>query len=89
MGFNLGTFLSICFGYAAAEVTILQSQVQTIYDRSPKVRIKGSGFEADDHDITLELAARGQNPLKVDKDYAISKDDEGEGIILKLLTNRK
>lgn len=72
-----------------AEVTVLQGQVQTIYDRSPKLRIKGSGFDADDHDITLELSASGQPSLKVNKDFTITKDEQGEGIILKLLSNRR
>ena len=71
---------------AWAEVTILTS-VQTLYDKSPKLRIKGSGFDADEHSILLELSARGQPSLKLDKDYLITKDDDG--LILKLLTKRK
>lgn len=78
---------TIC-GFVAGEVTVLKS-VQTIYDRSPKLRIKGTGFDADEHDITLELAATGQASLRVDKDFLISKDPDGEGIILKLLSARR
>jgi hypothetical protein len=37
-----------------AEVTIL-SGVQTIYDRSPKLRIKATGFTGDEHDIELVM----------------------------------
>ena len=37
-----------------AEVTILSS-VQTIYDRSPKLRIKATGLTADEHDISLTM----------------------------------
>ena len=69
-----------------AEVTVLKV-VQTIYDRSPKLRIRGSGFDADEHSILLELSASGQPSLKVDKDYLITKDDDG--IILKLLSARR
>jgi hypothetical protein len=69
-----------------AEVTVLKI-VQTIYDRSPKLRIKGTGFDADDHDITLEISAPGQESLKADKDFLITKDDDG--IILKLLSARR
>jgi hypothetical protein len=69
-----------------AEVTVLKV-VQTIYDRSPKLRIKGSGFDADDHDITLDISAPGQDSLRADKDFLITKDDDG--IILKLLSARR
>ena len=71
---------------ASAEITILKF-VQTIYDRSPKLRIKGSGFDADEHSILLTLNAQGQPPLKLDKDFLITKDDDG--IILKLLSIRR
>jgi hypothetical protein len=71
-----------------SEVTVLKV-VQVIYDKSPKLRIRGSGFDADDHDIILEINASGQPSLKVDKDFLISKDADGDGIILKLLGNRK
>jgi len=69
-----------------AEVTVLKA-VQTIYDRSPKLRIKGSGFDADEHSLILDLAATGQASLRVDKDFLITKDDDG--LILKLLSGRK
>ena len=68
------------------EVTVLKV-VQTIYDRSPKLRIRGSGFDVDEHNILLELSASGQPSLKDDKDYLITKDDDG--IILKLLSARR
>jgi len=73
-------------GTCLSEVTILKN-VQTLYDRSPKLRIKGTGFDADDHNIQLELAAQGQAPLRVDKDFLITKDDDG--LILKLISARK
>ncbi len=72
----------------AAEVTVLRT-TQYIYDKSPKLRIRGAGFDADDHDIKLELGISGQDPLVVDKDYMITKDADGEGLILKLLGNRR
>jgi hypothetical protein len=71
-----------------AEVTVLKT-VQVIYDKSPKLRIRGSGFDAQDHDISLELAATGQPSLVTDKDFMITKDADGDGIILKLLGNRR
>ena len=74
---------------AHAEVTILKS-VQYMYDRSPKLRIRGDGFEnVDEHDIMLDISATGQPSLRMDKDYLLSKDPDGDGIILKLLSARK
>ena len=74
--------------YLLAEVTVLKT-VQVIYDKSPKLRIRGSGFDADDHDIKLDIGAVGQPPLIADKDFMVTKDADGDGIILKLLGNRK
>eukprot|EP01039_Chlorochromonas_danica_P011757 gene11757-13214_t len=71
-----------------AEVTVLKTN-QYIYDKSPKLRIRGTGFDAEDHNIILELGVGGQTNLAVDKDFMISKDPDGEGVILKLLGNRK
>ena len=71
-----------------SEVTIV-SKVQTIYDRSPKIRIKGSGFDADDHDLVLEISAINGIPLKVDKDFLVTKNLEEPGIVLKLMQGRK
>ena len=84
----LVTLLACTVGLLLGEVTVLKS-VQTIYDRSPKLRIKGTGFDAEDHDIVLELGAVGQPSLRSDKDYLISKDADGDGIILKLLSARR
>ncbi len=77
-------FLARVFG----EVTVLKA-TQYIYDKSPKLRIRGSGFDANDHDILLDLSSAGQPPLVVDKDYMITKDSDGDGLILKLLGNRR
>lgn len=83
----LATFACVC-SIALAEVTVLKT-VQTVYDKSPKIRIRGSGFDAEDHNIVLTIGATGQDPLKVDKDFMISKDADGDGIILKLIGKRK
>ena len=74
--------------YCAAEITILKSaSVQIIYDRSPKLRIRGSGFDADERSIILNLSVNNQPSLKIDKDFLITKDDEG--LTLQLLSNRR
>ncbi len=69
-----------------AEVTILKA-TQYIYDKSPKLRIRGSGFDVSEHDITLELNAIGQPPLVVNQDFFLTKDTDG--LILKLLRDRR
>ena len=77
---------------AASQVATTLSEVaiisgpQVIYDQSPKLKIKASGFDVDEHDITLELGT-STTTLRGDKDYLISKDDDG--LILKLLSNRR
>jgi len=85
LGFAAGFLLF--FQSVIADVTVLKV-VQTIYDRSPKLRIKGSGFESvDEHDITLDISAQGQDSLRADKDFVLTKDDDG--VILKLLSARR
>ncbi len=80
--------LLVCLQTVFAEV-VVTSKPQTIYDRSPKIRLKGSGFDAEDHDINLEISASGQPPLKMNKDFSLTKDEDGEGVVLKLMANRK
>ncbi len=77
-----------CLSSLLAEVTVLK-QVQVIYDKSPKLRIRGSGFDVDEHKISLVLGAQGLPPLVMDKDYLVNVDEDGDGLILKLLSNRK
>eukprot|EP01040_Poterioochromonas_malhamensis_P015714 gene15714-17643_t len=74
--------------HAIAEVTILKA-TQYIYDQSPKLRIRGSGFDVDARDIILELYPNGQAPLIINKDYLVTKDSDGDGLILKLVGNRR
>ena len=71
---------------ALAKVTISRA-VQTIYDRSPRLRIKGSGFDADANDILITLGSQNQPPLKLGQDFMLIKDDQG--LILKLLSVRR
>jgi hypothetical protein len=71
-----------------AEVSVLKA-VQLVYDTSPKLRIRGSGFDAQGHDIHPEIGAVGQPSLVINKDYMVTKDADGDGIILKLLGNRR
>jgi hypothetical protein len=61
--------------------------VQTVYDQSPRLRISGNGFAADEHSILLDLAALGQPMLRADMDFGISKSDDG--LTLKLLADKR
>ena len=71
---------------ALAEVTI-SKVVQRIYDISPKLRIEGSGFDADEHDILIKLGSQNHPALKLGQDFSLTKDDDG--LILKLLSVRR
>jgi hypothetical protein len=81
-------WLAIIVAIALAEVTILKTR-QTVYNRSPKIRIKGAGIDMPEDDIRLDIGAINQPSLTPDKDFIITKDDDGDGLILKLLSNRK
>jgi hypothetical protein len=62
---------------------------QYIYDKSPKLRIHGTGFTANDHDILLDIEPEGQQSLVKGKEFLVTKDVDGDGLILKLLGNRR
>ena len=74
-------------GVHVAEVVEYLSinSAQVIYDTSRTLRLKGSVFDTNDHDIILELS----HALRVDEDYLITKDADGDGLILKLVENRE
>lgn len=55
--------LGLLHALVQAEVTIL-SKVQTLYDRSPKLRIKATGFTADEHDINLVMVYTIHIPIQ-------------------------
>jgi hypothetical protein len=77
--------LLIGFNVAIAEVKV-SGKVTVIYDRTPKLYIAGSGFDADAHDIILELSATDELPL-TKKDFALEKNEKG--LILKLFGSRR
>ena len=81
-------YLLVFISHVLSEVTVV-TKVQTLYDRSPKLRIKGTGFDAEEDDIFLDLSAMNEDSLKKDKDYIIDKDNDGAGIVLKLLGKRR
>lgn len=84
------TYLSLLAVLVSGDKVAVFRTDQYVYDTSPTLRIRGTGFDVKDYDIILELSAYGQYPgLRKDKDYILSKDPSGDGIVLKLLNNRK
>jgi hypothetical protein len=81
--------LCYIFQLLLSEVTVL-NKVQYIFDTSPKVKIRGAGFEAADHDTIVDIGVSGEPPLVVDKDFVVYKSEEdSDNIILNLLGNRR
>ena len=72
-----------------ADVTVLK-YVTVLYDRSPKLRIRGSGFTASSNDTRVTIGTRDGASLVLNEDFTISKD-EGitDGIVLKLMNNKR
>jgi hypothetical protein len=78
--------VALILTFALAEVIVI-TNTNPIYVRSPRLRIRGTGFEDAKDDIILELGAPDQ-PLRAEVDYLLSKDADGDGIVLKLVSNR-
>ena len=72
-----------------ADVTVLK-YVTVLYDRSPKLRIRGSGFTASSNDTRVTIGTRDGASLVLNEDFTISKE-EGiiDGIVLKLMNNKR
>ena len=77
--------LLVSFNVTIAELKVLRV-VTDIYDQTPKFYITGSGFDADDHDIILELSATDELPL-TRKDFVLQKNENG--LILRLSGSRR
>ncbi len=71
----------VVINFVFGDVIIFRN-VQTIYDKSPKLLIRGGGFTADEKDINIALGSIG-SPLTQGKDFFLSKFEDGGGIILK------
>ena len=78
--------VAVGLNLVVAEVTVLKL-TQTIYDRAPKLRIKGSGFDVEASAISLGFASGGGMTLTPGKDFLLLKDDDG--LILKIFANRR
>lgn len=72
-----------------ADVTVLKF-VTVLYDRSPKLRIRGSGFTASSNDTRVTIGTSGGESLVLNEDFTIMKDDDiTDGIVLKLMSNKR
>jgi hypothetical protein len=72
-----------------AEFTVLK-YVTTLYDRSPKLRIRGSGFTASSNDTRVTIGTSGGASLVLNEDFSILKDEGAtDGIVLKLMSNKR
>lgn len=72
-----------------AEFTVLK-YVTTLYDRSPKLRIRGSGFTASSNDTRVTIGTSGGASLVLNEDFTILKDEGAtDGIVLKLMSNKR
>ena len=71
-------------------VISIRSNVQTLYDRSPKLRIRSSFIPAvNPNDITLSIGAMDQTPLISPQDVSVYIDSDGAGLIIQLATDKK
>lgn len=70
-----------------SEVTVLRF-VQMVYDTTPRIRIQGSGFNVPAEMINLDISF-ANSYLKGNKDYSVSLDENGDGLILQLLPGRR
>ena len=73
-----------------ASVVIVSGGMQVIYDKSPRLKIRGTGFESiSESQIKLDLSINGEstNSLETGVDYMITKDGTA-GLILKLNSNK-
>ena len=78
--------VAVCLNLVAAEVTV-SKYPQTIYDRAPKLRIIGTGFNVEASAISLGFSSSVGSALVPGKDFLVSADDEG--LILKASANRR
>jgi len=64
--------------------------VTVLYDRSPKLRIRGSGFTASSDNTFIDIGTKDGPSLLINEDFTILKDDNStDGIILKLMSNKR
>ncbi len=86
--FLFRSFSQQAFVFAADVITVTES-TERLYDQSPILRIRGTGFTEDASDISLVLGTNSYNPLKMNEDYIVTKDSDNNGLILKLLPERR
>lgn len=77
----------LCISSLSAEVTVLQSKL-VLYHKTPKLLIRGSGFDASEAEIAIVIGELDSfTPLVQDKDFILAKHEDG--IILTLLQEKR
>ena len=77
MTWLIWAFVTAALRLAVAEVLIFMETVPAIYDEAPKLRILGTGFDAKEEDIMLEIKGEGSNRLERGDDFIVRKFDGG------------
>lgn len=77
----------LCISSLNAEITVLKSN-QVLYHKTPKLLIRGSGFDASDAEILIVIGeVDSLNPLVQEKDFILAKHEDG--VILTLLEEKR
>lgn len=77
----------LCISSLSAEITVLKSK-QVLYHKSPKLLIRGSGFDASEAEIVIVIGELDSfTPLVQEKDFILAKHEDG--IILTLLQDKR
>ena len=83
MKWLIWAFVAATITLAVAEVLIPMDTVPTIYDETVKLPIIGTGFDADEKDIMLEIVGQGSERLESGGQFIVRKFSGG--IVLQLL----
>lgn len=67
---------SCCMLAVLGSVIVLRS-TNGLYDRAPKLLIRGAGFPTDPNDIFLEISISGSPSLVRNVDYTLTTSEDG------------
>jgi hypothetical protein len=84
MKWLIWAFVAATIMLAVAEVLIPMEIVPTIYDETMKLHIIGTGFDADEKDIMLEIKGQGSERLERGGHFTVRKFSDGVVLHLNL-----
>jgi hypothetical protein len=84
MKWLIWAFVAATITLALAEVLIPMETVPTIYDETIKLPIIGTGFDADEEDIMLEISGQGDEKLERGDHFIVRKFSGGVVLHLRL-----